>query len=72
MKCEPECGHTGCIIGRLANKVMDLEKECARLKAKDVKDKAKIRDAALEEAASAIVHFSCGCYKVIRKLKAKP
>jgi hypothetical protein len=51
---------------------MDLEKECARLKAKDVKDKAKIRDAALEEAASAIVHFSCGCYKVIRKLKAKP
>jgi hypothetical protein len=30
------------------------------------------RDAALEEAASAIAHFSCGCYKVIRKLKAKP
>ena len=31
----------------------------------------EVRDAALEEAAQAIAHFSCACGRIIRALKSK-
>jgi hypothetical protein len=56
---------------------MDLEKECARLKAKDVKDRIKIRNAALNEAAQAVLEcvsnswVAQGAASRIRALKTK-